>query len=167
MKIVRAQNTALAKPETQIEPWRDPDWQKLWLSLRSKPWSSMAIVPAAAGGPLNFTLTIAVTLARIGTTHLGTPVHVADATTVSLMQLEQLSEEIRRMKQEGELVLVALAPAVSNPITVTLAQAADSALLCVLFEQMALGESKRTVDRIGVARFAGSVVFRAPPPAPL
>ena len=71
--------------------------------------------------PADFTLSIAVTLARIGILHLGTPVHVADATGGPLMHLEQFAEEIRRVKQEGDLVLVALAPAAENPITVALA----------------------------------------------
>jgi hypothetical protein len=152
-------STALARHEEPKEPWRDADWQKLWLSLKAKSWSSLAVVPAGPGGPPEFALTIAVTLARIGIVHLGTPVHVADATSIPLTHLEQFSEEVRRVKQEGELVLIALAPVTENPITVSLAKAADSAVLCVLMDLMSLTESKKTVERIGAARFVGSAVF--------
>jgi hypothetical protein len=157
--IVAHKNTALARREEPKEPWRDADWQKLWLSLKAKSWSSLAVVPAGPGGPPEFALTIAVTLARIGIVHLGTPVHVADATTIPLTHLEQFSEEVRRVKQEGELVLIALAPATENPITVSLAQTADASVLCVMMDVMSLTESKKTVERIGAARFVGSAVF--------
>jgi hypothetical protein len=165
MKATKAPD-ALAKREAEIEPWRNADWQKLWLSLKARTWSSLAVVPAGPGGPSNFTLTIAVTLARIGIVHLGTPVHVADATSIPLTHLEQFTDEVRRVKQEGELVLIALAPSAENPITVSLAQAADAAVLCVLMNRMSLSQSKQTVERIGAGRFVGSAVFHNAPEAP-
>jgi hypothetical protein len=143
------------------EPWRDADWQKLWLSVQGRSWGSLAIVPAGTGGPPDFTLTIAVTLARIGIMHLGVPIHVADATRIPLGYLVQFSEEVRRLKQEGELVLIALAAVTENPVTVSLARAADSSVLCILLETMSSSEAKATVERIGAARFLGSAVFHA------
>ena len=154
---------ALVRREAPKEAWKDADWQKLWLSLKGRAWSSLAVVPAGSGGPHDFTLQIAVTLARIGIVHLGTPVHVADATSIPLTHLEQFQEEVRNVKQEGELVLIALAPAAENPITVSLARSADSALLCVLMGHMPLSQSKETIERIGQARFIGSAVFHDPP----
>jgi hypothetical protein len=142
------------------EPWRDVDWQKLWLTIQGRTWSSLAIVPAGVGGPPNFALTIAVTLARIGIMHLGTPIQVADATAIPLVHLVQFSEELKRLKSDGDLVLVALAPMAENPITVSLAQATDAAVLCVMLEQTGTAEAKRAVDKIGPSRFIGSIVFR-------
>ncbi len=149
----------LAVRAEKDEPWRDVDWQKLWLTLQRHAWSSLAIVPAGAGAPPDFSLTVAVTLARIGIMHLGTPVQVADATAIPLVHLMQFSEELKRLKQDGELVLVALAPMVENPISVSLAQASDAAVLCVLMDVMASTEAKKTVDKIGAAHFLGSAVF--------
>src|SRR6266542_627106 len=107
------------------EPWLRPDWQKFWLTIRSRPWRSLALVPAGAGGPPDFTLTIAVALARTGTVHLGVPVHVADATRVPLNQMMPLVQEVRRYAEAGDLVIMALGAMSESPVAVSLAQAAD------------------------------------------
>jgi hypothetical protein len=142
------------------EPWGDVDWQKLWLTMQGRPWSSIAVVPAGPGAPSDFTLTIAVTLARIGIMHLGHPIQVADATHIPLVHLMQFTEEIERIKREGDRVIVALASLAENPITQSIAQATDAALLCVLIEAMSTRDARKTVDKIGAQRFLGSVVFR-------
>jgi len=160
--LKRVDPTPLA-PRPASEPWRSADWQKLWLSVRQKNWSSLALVPGAVGAPADFALTIAVTLARIGMMHLGTPIQVADATTIPLVHLVQFTDELSRIKADGELALVALAPASENPITVSLAQAADACVLCVLLEAMSVADTRDTVVSIGSNRFIGQAVFRSPP----
>jgi hypothetical protein len=157
--LKRVQEPALAVREQSKDAWRDADWQKLWLALKAKPWQSLAIVPAASGAPPDFTLTIAVTLARIGMLHLGAQIHVADATRVPLVRLEQFTDEVRRLNQEGDLVIIALPPIEQNPVTVAIAKAANAAALCILMEVMSSSETKRTVDRIGASHFLGSIAF--------
>jgi hypothetical protein len=142
-----------------LEPWRDPSWQKLWLSVQGRPWSSLALVPAADGAPDGFGLTVAAVLARIGIMHLGIPIQVADGTTIPLIHLAQFEAELSRLRGQNERVLIALAPITENPITVPLAQAADAAVLCVMLDMMQSAEAKRTVDRIGLNRFVGSAIF--------
>jgi hypothetical protein len=134
--------------EPSIEPWRDPDWQRLWLALQSSPWKSLALVSAASGAPADFTLRIAVTLARTGMVHLGRSVQVADATKVPLAYLAQFMEEVRRCVKDGDL-------------TVSIAQSADTALLCVLLDKMGSSQAKKTVNQIGASRFIGSAIFHA------
>jgi hypothetical protein len=143
----------------RVEPWRNHEWQKLWLAMQSRPWRSLAILPAGPGAPPEFTVTIATTLARTGMTHLSTPIHVADATRLPLAHLVAFSEELQRYAKEREIILVALAAASENPITISLAQSTDAALLCVLMEDMSSADAKKTVTRIGAARFVGSAVF--------
>jgi hypothetical protein len=141
------------------EPWREAEWQSLWLSLKAKPWTSLAVVPGGKGGPADFTLTVAVTLARIGIMHLGMQIHVADATKIPLVRLEQFTEEVRRLSEEGDLVLIALPPIEENPVTVSIARASGAAVLCILMEKMNSSETKKTVERIGAAHFLGSIMF--------
>jgi len=143
----------------RVEPWRNEEWQKLWLAMQSRAWRSLAILPAGPGAPADFTLTVATMLARTGMTHLSTPIHVADATRLPLAHLVAFAEELQRFSKEGDFVLVALAAASDNPITISLAQAADAALLCILMEEMSSADTKKTVDRIGATRFIGSAVF--------
>lgn len=141
------------------EPWRVAEWQRLWLAIQSRPWSSLALVPASAGAPLHFTVIVAVILSRTGMVHLGSPVQVADATRVPLAQLTPFLEEIQRIALSGERILVALPPATENPVTAAIAKGTDAALLCVLLEKMAWSAAKKTVAEIGNARFVGSAIF--------
>jgi hypothetical protein len=171
MALKRAPETALALVEQQVEPWRQEEWQRLWLSVQSQSWGSLAVVPAATGAPKDFTLSIAMTLARTGIMHLGVPIQVADGTQIQLSNVAQFLEEVRRLRQNGDLILIAVAASKESPVTRSLAQAADAAILCVMLEKMGWGEARETVRTIGRERFIGSVLFRpegslAPPPPP-
>jgi hypothetical protein len=146
--------------DARLDLWRDPEWHRLWLSLQTRPWRSLAVLPAAEGAPKDFALRIAVTLSRTGMIHLGRPVQVADATNVPLAYLTQLMDEISHISKEGDLMLVALAPAAASPLTVPIARATDAALLCFLLEKMSGANTKRVVSQIGASRFLGSAIFR-------
>ena len=154
-------STALVvRPPQQVETWRGVDWQRLWLSLQSQPWTALALVPASRGAPADLTLAMAVNLARTGILHLGTPVHVADGTAVELSRVLEFVDEIKHYQAIGDRILIALAPVEDDPIAETLAKSADRLLLCVMFENMNFGEAKRTVKKIGKDRFLGSTIVR-------
>jgi hypothetical protein len=156
----RDQRRALAHvPEPRVEPWRDPEWQRLWLAVECRPWRSLALIPASEGAALEFSLIVAVTLSRTGMIHLGRPLQVADATQVPLDQLVRFLSEVRRCTTDGERLLVALPPISNSPITTSIAQTVDAAVLCVLLEKMSSSQSKNTVKQVGHARFLGSAIF--------
>jgi hypothetical protein len=156
-----ADQQALAQVNARIEAWRDPEWQRLWLAVESRPWRSLALVPAGDGAPVDFSLIIAVTLSRTGMVHLGRPIQVADATQVPLDQLVRFLNEVQRCTNDGERLLVALPPTGSSPITASIAQTVDAAVLCVLLERMSSAQAKRTVKSVGQSRFLGSAIFHA------
>jgi Mrp family chromosome partitioning ATPase len=105
-------------------------------------------------------LRIAVALARTGMVHLGSPIQVADASTVPLASLASFMKEVQRCVDDGDLILVALGPLTDSPIGVSIAQATDAVVLCVLLDHMATAQAKKTVAQIGQNRFVGSVIFR-------
>jgi len=72
---------------------------------------------------------------------------------------------VRRLNEDGELVIMALPTIKENPISVALARSASASVLCVLLGEMSSAEAKRTVDRIGPSNFIGSIVLEAPPPS--
>ncbi len=152
-------HTTLAVRDARIDLWRDPEWQRLWLSMQARRWRSLGIVPAGAGAPRDFTLRIAVTLARTGMVHLGGLLQVADATKIPLTYLAPFLAEIRRCTKDGDLIVVALAPIEENPLTVSIIQSLDATLLCVLMEHMAWNDAKKTVAQAGAKRFIGSAIF--------
>ena len=154
--------TALARTEKRVEPWRNADWQRLWLASQNpqRPWRSLALVPAGPGAVRELTLQVAVGLAHIGMTHLALPIHVADATRVTLQQLVPLVDEIQTYTEGVGMILVALPPLDESVTAVSLAQAADCALLCVQLGLMSTAACKKTIEHIGPKRFIGSAVFR-------
>jgi hypothetical protein len=135
------------------------DWEKLWLSTQRAKWQSLALLPAGDMPP-DFTLKIAVALARTGSMHLGVPVRVAEATQVPLAHLVQFMSEIRGVLDAGDLVLLALGPIARSSTTVPLAQSSDRALLCVPLGVSKLSHAKQTISDVGAERFLGSAIFK-------
>jgi hypothetical protein len=143
----------------QTEPWHDAEWQRLWLAVESRPWASLALIPAGDGGSLDFSLIVAMTLSRTGMVHLGSPIQVADATQVPLNQLTAFSNEVKRCTSNGQRLLVALPPVSKSAITATIAQSMDAAVLCVLSTKMSSSDAQRTIKLVGASRFLGSAIF--------
>lgn len=149
----------IAIANSTIEAWRDPEWQRLWLAVVDKPWRSLALIPGGEGAPVDFTLVVAITLSRTAMVHLGRPVQVADATQVPLDQLARFLVEVKRATADGERLIVALPPTGNSPITASIAQSIDAAVLCVQLDRMSSSQAKRTVKLVGQSRFIGTAIF--------
>jgi len=144
-----------------VGSWRDPDWQRLWLTVEKVPWHSLALIPAGEGGPSDFTLALAVTLSRTGMSHVGGPIQVADGTQVPLNQLNAFLADVQSCTINGQRVIVALPPAVSNPTAPAIARSTDAAVLCVLLERMSSAQAQQTLKLVGASHFLGSIIIRA------
>lgn len=144
--------------------WQAADWQRLWLAIWSQKrrWRSLAILPAGPGASPETILQIAVALARTGTVHTGLAIHVADATRVTLAQLEPFAEGLSWHMRDNEMMILALSSLTDNVTSLSLAKQSDCALLCVVLGEMSGGEARKTVAQIGVPHFIGSAVFRLP-----
>lgn len=152
-------NDELSKPPSTKERWQTADWQRLWLTTQAHEWKTLALVPAGSGAPKDFTLEIAMALARTGMAHLGVLVHVADAASLTIGSSGQFAAQVRETTAYGP-VLIATASCVDNPVTQSIAQSADCAVLCVRLGVMRMSEAKKTLRAIGPNRFIGSLVVR-------
>src|SRR5881275_3235603 len=91
--------------------------QELWFSTLRAEWSSLAVVPAHAGGSA---YEIARALAEAGSRHRGTPVRFVKGDADDLAQTAQFVESLSHKsgggstKRGGELI-VAVDPVVDNP----------------------------------------------------
>jgi hypothetical protein len=141
--------------------WRAPDWQRLWLAMRGqkKRWRSVALLPAGPGASPESCLQIAVTLAHTGMVHMGSPVHAADGTRVTLAQLERFSKGLTSHMQNDELMIMALASLSDNVTSYSLAKKADCVLLCVMLGETMAADARKTVSQLGSTHFIGSAVF--------
>jgi hypothetical protein len=143
--------------------WQAADWQRLWLATRTenkRRWRSLALVPAGPGASPETLLQIAVTLAHTGMVHVGLPIHVADATRVTLPELVPFSEGLAAHMRDTEMMVLALSALSENVTSLALAKAADCALLCVVQGEMSTADARKTVAQIGAAHFIGSAIFR-------
>ena len=110
--------------------------------------------------PSRFIERTAISLSYTGMAHLGQSIHIADASRVELADLNDFFDEIRDCTRNGtDRVVIALAPLSENVTSVSIAQQADCALLCILRGSTVMKEAKRTVREVGAKSFLGSVVF--------
>ena len=151
--------TALAQ-RSDTDIWRDAEWQRLWLTMHKLTWQTLSLIPAGDGAPPDFTLALAVRLSRIGMTHLGEPIQVADGNNVALNQLNEFLEDVRACTTAGARLIVALPPVSINPTTPAIAKATDAAILCVLLERMNSAQAKQTLKLVGPSKFLGSVIIQ-------
>jgi len=155
----RREETALAhRPAAQ--GWADPDWQRLWLTLDRLGWRTLVLIPAGDGAPPDTTLTMAVTLSRTGMSHVGAPILVADGRQVPLNQLTGFLADVRTCRDGGERVIIALSALGENPTTLSIAKAADAAVLCVTLDCMRSSDARKTIKAVGAQKFVGSVIIR-------
>jgi hypothetical protein len=156
--ITTVQDTALEQP--QVQAWTDPDWQRLWLTLDRLRWRTLVLITAGDGAPPDTSLNMAVTLSRTGMSHVGAPILVADGRQVPLNQLTGFLEDVRTCRDGGERVIIALSALGENPTSVSIAKAADAAVLCVALDCMRSSDARKTIKAVGAHKFVGSVIIR-------
>jgi hypothetical protein len=158
--MTQEHETALARatpPRHIREFWNDPNWQKIWLAIQGKEWRSLAIIPGNGGMS---TLEVAQALVDVGWQHRGLPIGLADLRNVTLPYIDSVIDEVRAHVHGGERVLIALRSIFENPATVPIAQAADSALLCISLGNTKIAGAEETIQQVGKPRFLGSIIVR-------
>jgi hypothetical protein len=162
LTLSRSSSPVVRRTHQLGRPWQEQDWQRLWLAtqVEKRPWRSLALVPGGSGMPPNFMEKIAVSLSRTGMTHLQRNIHFADAMRLRLEELNAFFAEIERCTSNGsDRVVIGLAPVSENVTTVSIAQQADCALLCIVRGHTRVKPVKQTIEQIGAKRFIGSVMF--------
>ncbi len=141
----------------------DPQWERLWLQTIERHWRCLAVVPAGPGAGPNFSIEVAMNLARTGMAHLGQQIHVADATGVRLGNNGVFLAHLRQAMESGP-VLVALAPCAENPVTSPVARGTDGTILCARLGAMKIRDVARTVQEIGRQHIICAAAIDDPPP---
>jgi hypothetical protein len=151
---------ALHRPApTELRLEQASSWQKIWLALQQRAWTSVALVPT--GSEISeATVDIAQALCAVGLDHLRQPMSVLDVREVSLGLAETRIAELRSRVAGGERVLLVVGPVDDNPAGVPLAAAADGTILCFKLGESLVSAAKKTVDALGRPRFLGAVALR-------
>jgi len=138
----------------------DAAWQRIWLRAQGRGWVSLALIGSSPRAP-EATMRVAGMLARISE-ELGHPLVVLDARNVELRSMATIQSRMRSLSARGTRTIAVLQLPMYNPVTVPIAQAADSSMLCVFVGESRLGNSTQTIEQIGRDRFLGTVILRHP-----
>ena len=144
------------------EPLPPFEVQELWFATLRAEWTSLAVVPAHAGGSA---YELARALAEAGSLHRGTPVRLVKADANDLPQTARFVDSLSHKsgggsaKRGGE-VIVAVDPVVDNPLGIAIALAADAVLVTIELGVTDLASARRTVEMVGRERLLGCVVVR-------
>src|SRR5262249_32414390 len=125
------------------------------LSLRRRPWRSLAVVSASKGIA---TLALSNTLAKMAWWYTGEPTCVFDMRDLSLRLVEYQLRDMASQLEHAKRVFIALRSTSENPTAVPLARAADAAVLCVELGKTDIKGAQKTLDEVGRERFLGTII---------
>ena len=136
--------------------WDRTDWQRMWLHTQSFDWKTLALVP---GDDQTSTLDVANLIAKLALDH-GESINVADMRGLRLKHVGAFLEGIRWETNRGTRTVLATSSTSTNLATVSIARAADCAILCVSLGSTSLSGIRETIEQIGQRHFLGSLLVR-------
>lgn len=154
---IPAPEPAAPLDDVAIDPASAIAWQRLWLSTQRREWRSLAVIPV--GGRIA-TPPVARALVSVGSSHLGAPIRLDDATKITIAALGACLRGLTGPRESAARVIVALGSVLENPASLAVAQAADAAILCLVLGDSSISEAERTIEEVGRARFVGSLILR-------
>jgi hypothetical protein len=144
-----------AAQEAHPSPERQRELHLLWSRLRSAPWRSLVLVPAAPGIAALDVATGLLQVARLLAPL--EPLQLLDARGRGLEDVAGLGKRLAALVAAGQRVLLVTDSALENPATLALSQAADAGLLCARLG-MDARHARETLALCGRERFVGSVL---------
>ncbi|MEZ5420632.1 MAG: hypothetical protein R2708_25265 [Vicinamibacterales bacterium] len=126
---------------------RDLDWQRLWLTLRGIPLTSLAVfgIDGASGAE-----EVVNRLAAVGNLDKKTPVRVISAIGLSLEGAAGVVADLQTPVQPGSsLAVVACDSPRTNPAMIPIVQASSGVVVVVRLGETLLDAVRQTVDGIG------------------
>ena len=132
------------------------EWQRIWFSTRQQQWTSLALVPAAAGIDVG---SAAAMLAATGCLHGERQVVIVDATGVQLGDVQHIIDSIAAATARGDWAIVPVDPIEENPATIAILRTTSAVILLVRLGESLLTPAQKAIDTIGRDRIIGSVVL--------
>lgn len=130
----------------------------LWLRLtQHEQWSSLVVVPAQPG---TSGLEAGRAIVSVGNQYRERPVRLINAEGLRPGAASRLVRDIRASMEQGGMVVTCIDSILTNPVGLEVALAAERALLCVPLGSTEFSAARLTLERIGKARFLGSVCSR-------
>jgi hypothetical protein len=145
-------------PQVNAEPIPN-ELLHLWtlLTQREK-WSSLVVVPAQPG---TSGLAAGRAIVSVGNQYRERPIRLINAEGLRPGAASRMVRDIRASVEQGGMIVTCIDSIITNPVGLEVALAAERALLCVPLGSTQFSEARLTLERIGKARFLGSVCTQA------
>jgi hypothetical protein len=134
----------------------DKNWQRLWFSLQSRAWSTLAIVPTDVGTGVT---EIAERLSAVGQHYGAGPIDLLDAVGAEFADTQGLVDSINETKARGRLVLVACDPLHQNPPVIPIVRSTSGVLLVVHLGESRIASARKVVEIVGRERILGAITL--------
>ena len=133
------------------------DWQHLWFSLQSTPWSALAILPADSGINVRG---IAAALVDVGQKSGAADLMLVNGIGVPFGDVQNLVDVIETNKRRGMHIIVACDHLEDSPATLALTRAASGAVLVVRLGQSRFASARKAIEAVGRERVIASVTLK-------
>jgi len=153
----QAMNSQVAASPQLLMPVRlDPTLQRIWVRSQMSAWTTLAIIGSSAKIPEG-TMSVARGLARVAA-ESGGGLGLIDGRNLELKHLAQVQARLRSTVARQTVVVLPLPK--ENPVTVSVAQACDAAIMCIVLGETSQVVAAQSVEQIGRDRFLGTVILR-------
>jgi hypothetical protein len=142
---------------SQVPARINPTLQRIWVRSQMSAWTTLAII-GSSDRMGEGTMNVARGLARVAA-ESGGALGLIDGRGLELKHLAQVQARLRSTVARQTVVVLPLPK--DNPVTVSVAQACDAAILCIFIGETSQVVAAQTVEQIGRDRFLGSVILRA------
>jgi hypothetical protein len=135
----------------------------LWFAVQSRPWSSLAVVPA---GPGESALAVGNALYDVGALVSGGPMRLLDARAVTLASSANfivnmsslVSAPGERRTGGAQRVVVVLSSVIEQLAGVPIVLSADAVVLTMTLGKTTVDSARRTLELVGESRVLGCIL---------
>ena len=122
------------------------EWEPLWLSLLTRPWSALAVIGSDTSTDVS---RVADILASVGNRHGERTVRVVSALGATPPQVHGIVEQLSHASTDGDLILVPSDPLQANPAMLSILHATSGVVLVVRLGESRIASARKTVSTIG------------------
>jgi hypothetical protein len=153
--VAGAEDAALHE-EALHEEAPHEEWQPLWLSLQTRPWSTLAVIGIDAVPDVS---RVAEILASVGNRDGKRSVRVVSALGATPPDVPGIVERLSDASRNGDLILVPCDPPGGSPAMLPILHATSGVVLVVRLGASRVASAKKTVDIVHRHRIFETVVI--------
>jgi hypothetical protein len=131
------------------------EWEPLWLSLLTRPWSALAVIGSDTSTDVS---RVADVLTSVGNRHGERTVRVVSALGASPPQVPDIVKQLSDTPLAGDLILVPCDPLQANPAMLPILHATSGVVLVVRLGESRIASARKTVSTVGRDKVFASVI---------